>query len=55
MSIAQMTWVYLPVMALWVFGAWRLGRIYTRMREQLRGPAPDLVPKTPAARQRAPV
>ena len=49
MSIAQMTWVYLPVMALWVFGAWRLGRICTRMREQLRGPAPDLAPEPAAA------
>lgn len=37
MSIAQMTWVYLPVMGLWAFGAWRLGRIYSRMREQTRG------------------
>jgi AAA family ATP:ADP antiporter len=39
MSIAQMTWVYLPVMGLWAFGAWRLGRIYSRMREQVRGGA----------------
>jgi AAA family ATP:ADP antiporter len=40
MSLAQMTWVYLPVMALWIFGAWRLGRTYTEMREQLRGRSP---------------
>jgi AAA family ATP:ADP antiporter len=40
MSIAQMTWVYLPVLGLWAFGAWRLGRIYGRMREQARGCAP---------------
>jgi AAA family ATP:ADP antiporter len=44
MSIAQMTWVYLPVMALWVFGAWRLGRIYTQMREHLRGRTPEQMP-----------
>ena len=31
-SIAQIAWIYVPVMALWGFGAWRLGRIYTRMR-----------------------
>jgi AAA family ATP:ADP antiporter len=44
MSIAQMTWVYLPVMALWVFGAWRLGRIYTQMREHLRGRNSEQMP-----------
>jgi AAA family ATP:ADP antiporter len=36
LSIAQLAWVYLPVMGLWAFGAWRLGGIYTRMREELR-------------------
>jgi AAA family ATP:ADP antiporter len=36
LSIAQMTWVYLPIMALWTWGAWRLGGIYAQMREQLR-------------------
>jgi AAA family ATP:ADP antiporter len=36
LSVAQMTWVYLPVMVLWALGAWRLGGIYTRMRDQLR-------------------
>jgi AAA family ATP:ADP antiporter len=35
LSIAQMTWVYLPIMALWTWGAWRLGGIYAQMREQL--------------------
>jgi AAA family ATP:ADP antiporter len=37
LSIAQMTWLYLPVMGLWAFGAWRLGRTYSRLRRQLRG------------------
>ena len=37
LSLAQMTWLYLPAMGLWAFGAFRLGRIYTRMRVQLRG------------------
>jgi len=36
LSIAQMTWVYLPVMGLWTWGAWRLGGLYARMREDLR-------------------
>ena len=35
LSIAQMTWVYLPVMVLWAFGAWRLGGIYADLRGQL--------------------
>jgi AAA family ATP:ADP antiporter len=34
LSVAQMTWVYLPVMVVWAVGAWRLGGIYTRMRDQ---------------------
>ena len=36
LSVAQMTWVYLPVMGLWIFGAWRLGGLYNGMRERLR-------------------
>jgi AAA family ATP:ADP antiporter len=32
LSIAQIAWVYVPVMGLWAFGAWRLGQIYTRMK-----------------------
>jgi AAA family ATP:ADP antiporter len=36
LSIAQMTWVYLPIMGLWTWGAWRLGGIYTEMRNHLR-------------------
>jgi len=39
LSIAQMTWVYLPVMGLWTWGAWRLGGIYMQMREQVRSNA----------------
>jgi len=33
LSIAQMAWAYVPVMGLWAFGAWRLGRIYTGLRD----------------------
>jgi AAA family ATP:ADP antiporter len=36
LSVAQMTWVYLPVMGLWALGAWRLGGLYRQMREQAR-------------------
>jgi AAA family ATP:ADP antiporter len=39
LSVAQMTWLYLPVMGLWIFGAWRLGGLYNGMRERLRSPA----------------
>jgi AAA family ATP:ADP antiporter len=52
MSLAQMTWVYLPVMALWIFGAWRLGRTYTEMREQLRGRSPRTTAATAFTRGR---
>jgi AAA family ATP:ADP antiporter len=34
-SVAQMTWVYLPVMGLWAWGAWRLGGIYAEMRDRV--------------------
>ena len=34
LSIAQIAWVYVPVMGLWAFGAWRLGRIYMRLKEK---------------------
>jgi ATP:ADP antiporter, AAA family len=54
MSIAQMTWVYLPVMGLWAFGAWRLGRIYSRMREQVRGGVAGTVRGPEPARERPP-
>jgi AAA family ATP:ADP antiporter len=32
LSLAQIAWVYVPVMGLWGFGAWRLGQIYGRMK-----------------------
>ena len=34
LPLAQIAWVYVPVMGLWAFGALRLGRIYTRMKEK---------------------
>jgi AAA family ATP:ADP antiporter len=36
LSLSHIAWVYLPVLGLWGFGAWRLGRIYAQMREGLR-------------------
>ena len=36
LSLAQMAWIYVPVLGLWGFGAWRLGRIYMQMRERLK-------------------
>jgi AAA family ATP:ADP antiporter len=46
LSIGQMTWVYLPVMGLWVFGAWRLGGIYHQMRNQYRQQVADRLSRT---------
>ncbi len=34
MSLANIVWLYLPVLALWGFGAWRLGRRYEQLRAQ---------------------
>ena len=30
--LAGIAWLYVPVLGLWGFGAWRLGQIYTRLR-----------------------
>jgi AAA family ATP:ADP antiporter len=38
LTLAQIAWVYVPVLALWGLGAWRLGSIYARMKASL---APD--------------
>ena len=35
LSLAQIAWIYVPVMGMWAFGAWRLGKIYTEMRSRL--------------------
>jgi AAA family ATP:ADP antiporter len=39
LSISQIAWCYVPIMGLWGLGAWRLGRIYQRMREAARSRA----------------
>ena len=35
LSISQVAWVYLPILAVWGLGAWHLGKAYTRLRSQL--------------------
>ena len=35
LSIAQIAWIYVPIMGLWGMGAWRLGKLYTQMRSSL--------------------
>ena len=37
LTVSQMALLYLPVLAVWGFGAWRLGGIYTKMRDSLNG------------------
>ncbi len=34
LSMANIVWLYLPVLALWGFGAWKLGRSYERLKAQ---------------------
>jgi len=33
LSIAHIAWIYVPIMGIWGFGAWRLGKLYAQMRE----------------------
>lgn len=46
LSLAQIAWLYLPVLGLWAWGAWRLGRLYTRLW-QASGDEPDQAPEPP--------
>lgn len=36
LSLAQITWFYLPLMGLWGLGAWRLGKLYAGLRQQAK-------------------
>jgi AAA family ATP:ADP antiporter len=36
LSLSQITWFYLPVMGLWGLGAWRLGKLYTGLRQKVK-------------------
>jgi AAA family ATP:ADP antiporter len=35
LSMAQITWIYVPVMGLWSLAAWRLGKLYLQLRNQV--------------------
>ena len=35
LSIGQVAWIYLPVLGVWGIGAWHLGKVYTRLKDQL--------------------
>jgi AAA family ATP:ADP antiporter len=35
LSIAQIAWIYVPIMVVWGLGAWRLGQLYSRMKVSL--------------------
>jgi len=35
LSISQVAWVYLPIMAIWATGAWHLGKVYTKLKSQV--------------------
>jgi AAA family ATP:ADP antiporter len=35
LSLGQISWLYLPLLALWAAGAWRLGKAYTRLKSAL--------------------
>jgi AAA family ATP:ADP antiporter len=36
LSLAHIAWIYIPIMGIWGFGAWKLGKLYTQMRESVR-------------------
>jgi AAA family ATP:ADP antiporter len=35
MSLSQIAWVYLPMLGIWGYGAWHLGKKYTLLKQQL--------------------
>jgi len=35
LSVAQIAWVYVPILGFWAWGAWRLGRIYLALRAEV--------------------
>jgi AAA family ATP:ADP antiporter len=34
LSISQIAWIYIPLMAIWGAGAWHLGKAYTKLKSQ---------------------
>lgn len=41
-SLSQLAWIYVPILGMWGFGAWHLGKAYTRLKGQLEQPETDL-------------
>jgi AAA family ATP:ADP antiporter len=39
--LANIVWLYLPVLAVWGFGAWKLGRAYEALRAQFESASKD--------------
>jgi len=37
-SLAHIAWIYVPIMGIWGFGAWRLGKLYAQMRASIKMP-----------------
>ena len=35
LSISQVAWIYIPIMAVWAIGAWHLGKAYMKLKGQL--------------------
>ena len=35
LTISQVAWLYIPIMAVWGTGAWHLGKAYTRLKSQV--------------------
>jgi AAA family ATP:ADP antiporter len=40
LSLSHIAWIYVPIMGIWGFGAWKLGKLYTQMRESVRVNSP---------------
>jgi AAA family ATP:ADP antiporter len=43
LSLSQISLLYLPVLGLWGVGAWRLGKLYTRLHQQAKNVQKDLL------------
>jgi AAA family ATP:ADP antiporter len=54
LSIPQIVWLYLPVLGLWSWGAWRLGRSYERLIDQSSTAGEDEV-AVPVSAEKKPV
>jgi len=36
LTLAHIAWIYVPIMGIWGFGAWRLGKLYAQMRASIK-------------------